>query len=312
MIPAGVLMLLALIVSTLSWAEPPAVTATLSRVEPSDAIARKWVQVKRGSDNLTVNTGMTIQAGDTISMQGKQTSVLLTLPYGQEKRVSQGESPYTFDTHAPGVTDRFFKVAGVLGGEWLKPEKDGTVTSASTGRGGKGPSASANCGCGDNKCLPRIPADMVDPTVKLVAGMRELSFHWVGGGAPYQLRLLMNGEVIQEVNKIEACQITLPSRHWQPGVYTLELRDTGSPKVFRDRSLTFVEASAVPQAPAVLQSTELSQDERTLLEADWLAKQENCAWRLEAVQRVAPLIGWHPLAEDWMQRWAYGEHKCTS
>jgi len=310
MIPAGVLMLLALIVSTLSWAEPPAVTAILSKVEPSDAITRKWVQVKRGADKFPASLNMSIQAGDEIFIKGKHTSVLLSLPNGQPKRVSKGESPYTFSISTPGVIDRFYKVANSLGlFKGISPTTIGTKTSASTGRG---KSNASICGCGDEKCLPRIPADIVEPTVKLVAGMRGLTFHWEGGVTPYQLRLLKNGKVIQEVNKIDACQITLPSRYWKPGVYTLNLRDPNSKKGYTDESLTFVKASALPQVPAELKAAELSQDERTLLEADWLANQENCAWRLEAVQRVAPLIGWHPLAEDWMQRWAYGEHKCTS
>jgi len=306
LIPAGILML-TLIVPTLSWAEPTTVTAILGKVEPSDAITNGWVWVKRGAVKFPASLSMSIQAGDEILIKDKLTSVLLSLLNGQQKRVSQGESPYTFSISTPGVMDRFYKVANSLGLlKGISPTTTGTKTSASTGRGYEN---LENCSCGNAECTLLIPADNVDPIVKLVAGLRGLAFHWVGGTAPYQLRLLMNGEVIQEANKIEACQITLPSRHWQPGVYTLELKDPNSQNGWRDESVTFVEASAVPKSPAELQTADLSLDERTLLEADWLARQEKGAWRLEAVQRVAPLVGKHPLAEGWMQLWAYGQQQ---
>lgn len=299
------LLVASLLSSSLALAGEPAALARLSKVDPSDALAKGWVRVIQGGAARPATLGMTIKAGDEVVLLDTQAAVRLTLPDGGEKWVHYGESPYVFATRAPGVTEGLLKVAAVFGllKNFGSSGGDRVKASASTSRGAEG-----RCGCTDAQCLPVIPADNIAPPVRLVAGSRSLTFHWVGGTSPYRFQVSRNGVVIEAVDQIDACQVTLSNRDWSPGVYSLELRDPHSKSGYRDDSLIFVDAANLPKPPAELSKNDLSQADNLLLEVDWLARQGSGEWRLEAIQRVQPLLGKHPLAELWLQIWAEGKN----
>jgi hypothetical protein len=120
--------------------------------------------------------------------------------------------------------------------------------------------------------------------------------------APYTLSLLQDGKLIQDATVNHGCQVTLPPHDWKPGVYTLVLKDLNSVKGYIDKTLTFVSPQALPPIPAQFNNDELSPPEHQLLYADWLANQDEGAWRLEAVQIAAPFESWD-LARKWLGQW---------
>jgi len=272
-------------------------TATLGKVDPPDAM--KLVVVERSDSKIEPFLGMEILVGDKITLLSKSATVQLVTQDGQRKWVKYADSPFVFTIDSLGFADRFIKIANAydLLKDFIPVNGKGKNVQAEVSRGA--------CGRDGHIC---IPAGKVKPTVKLVAGERGLIFHWVGGAGVYKIRLLMNKRVIQEVSGIEnACHVTLPKHDWRPGVYTLEIMDTIKENTWQDNTLTFVDASALPSFPEDLSSADLSSEERALLQADWLARQGNGAWQLEAVQRVAPLVGRYRLADDWMNFWARGQ-----
>ncbi|BBP44519.1 hypothetical protein [Thiosulfativibrio zosterae] len=282
-------------------------SAVLNKVDPPDAL--QSVFVERNNIKIEPMLGMAILVGDKITLASKSAAVLLVAKNGQRKWVRYPESPYVFSIDSPSLVDSFFKIANTYGLLRDVIPNDGKMEIAQASvRGIDTTVQNYDAGCGCVDCPILIPTVTEQPSVKLVAGERALALYWVGGKSPYKVRLLKNEKVIQEFVGIkDVCHFSLTKHNWQPGVYTLELSDKNEANNWQEKTLTFVDVSDLPSFPDALSSSELDLDERTLLQADWLARQGDGEWQLEAVQRVFPLVGRHKLADDWMHYWARGQ-----
>lgn len=93
------------------------------------------------------------------------------------------------------------------------------------------------------------------------------------------------------------------------GNYTLVIRDSkGLIKGDARRgsvvaNLILLAPGDIPPMPQALAAALLPEETRQLLYADWLARQGEGEWNMEAIQMVAPYAEDYEPAQDWLRQW---------
>lgn len=146
---------------------------------------------------------------------------------------------------------------------------------------------------------------------KLAAGERELHFLWQGGEPPYRLSLVHDDQVIDgsEIEVTKGHEASLPKLTLSPGNYQLRLKDKKgleNPCLTCDawlEDMILVAPADVPPMPEALVNTPLPVETRQLLYAQWLSRQGQGEWRMEAIQHVTPYAKDYEPAADWLRQW---------
>lgn len=155
---------------------------------------------------------------------------------------------------------------------------------------------------------PTIPADQAGFS-NLAAGERALHFRWQGGKPPYRLSLMRDNQTLSEINVATGSAASLPKLPLLAGNYTLVIRDskglikgdTRRGSVVAD--LILLAPADIPPMPQALAAALLPEEARQLLYADWLARQGEGEWSMEAIQMVAPYAKDYEPAQDWLRQW---------
>jgi hypothetical protein len=155
---------------------------------------------------------------------------------------------------------------------------------------------------------PTIPADQTQFS-KLAAGERELHFRWQGGTPPYRLSLIRDEQVLSEINVTKGSEASLPRLAWPPGDYTLVITDKrglasdGHARGSVTANLILFDPADIPPMPSALANSPLPEDARQLLYADWLARQGEGEWSMEAIQQAFPYAKSYSPVGNWLRQW---------
>lgn len=185
----------------------------------------------------------------------------------------------------------------------IKPGQTQAVSASTRGKGARG-----SCPKPDEIDFPSILADQTE-TPKMAAGERALHFMWECGQAPYRLSLVQNDKILNGIDIPSGFEATLPKQNLKPGTYKLVLSDKKGQSqppfgnAYVTENLILVAPADVPPMPAALTKSPLPEETRQLLYADWLAKQGNGEWSMEAIQLVTPYTKTYEPAADWLRQW---------
>lgn len=294
-------------------AATPDTAAWIESVKPKDALTPADAQtpakivILRQGKPLTFNSPVLmaeLKSGDRILFNGENNQAYLNLinSNGALRITAADAKKEGYEVNAkPNST--WNNLVALLTDK-MKPGETQAV-SAST-RGVRG-----SCPKPEEIDFPSILADQTE-TPKMAAGERALHFMWECGQAPYRLSLVQNDKAISEVNIPAGFQATLPKQNLKPGTYKLVLKDKKgfAPGVeplygnaYVTENLILVAPADVPPMPAALAKAPLPEETRQLLYADWLAKQGNGEWSMEAIQHVIPYAKSYEPAADWLRQW---------
>lgn len=271
-------------------------SAKIIEASPVNALREGIIVVKRQGHTVDgAKMGTLLYSGDRILMADKQASlkILVSNQYPPEDITFKeaGKQGYVLQFESSSFLGNVKKILSDFGS--LNPNL-GTV-SASTRKGKE-----------VDELV--IPADPRKASPKMAAGERALHFRWRGGKPPYQLIILKPGQEEIKSEIVSARAVSMPNRNWQPGEYQLVLSQSvglpGGGQGVGEKKLIFVASADIPPMPQEIDELELRKDTRQLLYADWLARQPNGDWILEAIQRVVPLAQEGNIdAADWLQQW---------
>lgn len=267
----------------------------IALINPVDAMEEGSITIQRGKVHLYGKP--ILKPGDVVHIKG-----LASL----KVRMADGNSV---------IIDK--KVAGERG-YLFHPEKVSLFDNLAHKYGfGSAASMVVVAGTRGNKCGQgelAMPANMPDAIpFYLQSGERELHFRWVGGKPPYRLTLSRNGKVLAEGQVDNACEITFHKQIWQPGIYTLDLRDgpclaleQQKDCAWFDERVTVVEPGKLPPMPQEIAKSSLDIVEKQALYAEYLAQEDQGNWRLEALQQLFPWKASNRYALDWLRNWGGG------
>lgn len=155
---------------------------------------------------------------------------------------------------------------------------------------------------------PTIPADQTQFS-KLAAGERALHLRWQGGKPPYRLSLMRDNQILSKLNVPKGSEASLPKLPLLAGNYTLVIRDSkwlnkgDARRSSVVANLILLAPGDIPPMPQALAAALLPEEARQLLYADWLARQGEGEWSMEAIQIVAPYAKDYEPAQDWLRQW---------
>lgn len=285
----------------------PEVAAWIESTSPKDALIAKdahtsKITILRQGNPLVFDTPRMmaeLKSGDRILINDKYTYLNLLTSTGRLRVTADMAKKDGYEINAS--QNSVWRNLVSLVTDKLKPGETQAI-SAST-RGG--------CPQPEEINFPSIPADQTE-TPKMAAGERALHFIWQCGKAPYQLSLVQNDKVINEIKVTAGFEATLPKQNLKPGTYKLVLKDKKgqAPDVdplygnaYVTENLILVAPADVPPMPAELAQSTLPEETKQLLYADWLARQGKGEWSMEAVQHVFPYAKNYEPAADWLHQW---------
>lgn len=264
------------------------------RVSPANALEKKLIVVQRQGHNVDFMREVspwTLSPGDRIFIFHEQAVLTLYVGNRNEERITArmaGKDGYVLQVKANTLL-------GNLWSAFRSPNPH--VSTASTSARGAGV---------ENLDLPALAINPPKPPPKMAAGDRALYFRWFGGKSPYHLTIRQHGKVVSKAKIVGTHAVFLPRRNWQPGEYQLILKCSvdSQTRPFKENRLTFVESADIPPMPKEIAEAELREDMRQLLYADWLSRQGEGDWIMEAIQHVIPLAEEGNLAAaHWLQQW---------
>jgi len=143
--------------------------------------------------------------------------------------------------------------------------------------------ATRNPGNCDAETLP-MSAPVLSATTYLLAGHENVALAWVGGCAPYSLRIAGTAGVVAELDGLKRPLTRVDTQNLAVGKYTLMLSDARSQQLAVALEIT----AEVPAGPAEFDNIETELD--AVAYAAWLANHDNSTWRLESFQQLRPWI----------------------
>lgn len=289
-------------------AATPDTAAWIESVKPKDALTPASAQtsakivILRQGKPLTFNSPVLmaeLKSGDRILINDNQAYLNLINSNGALRITAADAKKEGYEVNAKPNSTWNNLVAFVT--DKIKPGQTQAV-SAST-RGVRG-----SCPKPEEIDFPSIPADQTE-TPKMAAGERALHFMWKCGQAPYRLSLVQNDKILNGIDIPSGFEATLPKQNLKPGTYKLVLSDKKGQSqppfgnAYVTENLILVTPADVPPMPAELAKAPLPAETRQLLYAEWLAKQGNGEWSMEAIQHVIPLAKTYEPAADWLRQW---------
>lgn len=283
------------------------VAAWIESANPSDALTPRNARTKakiviiRQGQPLELNTlaVMTeLKSGDRILINdiNAYLNILTSTGRFQVTAVMAKKGGYEINASTNSLWDNLVALVA----DKIKPGQNQVISASSRGV----PWLQA-------ESAPTIPADQAQNS-KLTAGERALHFRWQGGKPPYHLSLERKDQVLGEVNVIKSSEASLLKLALPPGSYKLVLKDkkgldqdahaiNGYGTV--TANLILVDAAEVPPMPSALAAALLPKEVRQLLYADWLARQGEGEWRMEAIQQIFPYAKTYEPAASWLRQW---------
>ena len=228
----------------------------------------------RGSDKVPVLIGTVVRTGDRVTLP-PGAEVIVQLATG--KPLSLKETTAVPTSPPLGPVARFLRSIGRLFDDEFRQSRV----------------AGSRCG----KCDPKAPAPpplaipLLETEARVLAGPRDLPVTWLGGCGPYAVALLRGYDTVAARRNVETDRVRLDSLSLAPGRFRVVVTDGGGRRV----EGAFEVVSKLPSPPDELarDRTELG----TIAQAVWLAEQEQGRWRLDAFERLRPLIrSGNPLA----------------
>lgn len=138
---------------------------------------------------------------------------------------------------------------------------------------------------GSSSQSPTIP--LLEKTAKvLVAGKRALSLTWQKGTPEYKITLKQGEKVLFE-KLVKDQEFQLPELEFTPGEYQVAIKDSEQRQVILSFTVIKELPPAYPQELTDKSLESLSKPVRLIVQALWLANQEEGKWLFEAYQRVA-------------------------
>jgi hypothetical protein len=266
---------------------------------PSDAQSKPKIVVLRQGKPLAINKSVImteLRSGDRILINDDHAYLNLIISTGPLRvttaDIANKDRGYEIKTHPNSVWSNLVALVK----DKIKPGEIQAVTAATKGKGDG---------------YPSLPADRTEAP-KMAAGERALHFRWLDGEPPYRLSLVRDDQVISEVNVAKDHEATLPKQSLPPGTYKLVLKDKKGlvPDVHPlygnaivTENLMLVAPADVPPMPSALTDSPLPEETRQLLYADWLARQGNGEWTLEAIQHVFLYAKEYKPAAEWLRQW---------
>lgn len=126
----------------------------------------------------------------------------------------------------------------------------------------------------------------------LIAGKTKLYLGWVGGKAPYRVKIVLEGSKKEWTREnLQDTSVMLDNFVASPGRYGVEVKDAKGQVGSQFRIVTETAILKEASAKTGIQHDSLSNSHQTLL-ASWLV--QHAGWRLEAYQRVAGIKGFKP------------------
>lgn len=294
-------------------AAPPETAAWIESVKPKDALTPANAQTKakivvlRQGQPVTFDTPVLmaeLKSGDRIFINDSQAYLNLINSNGALRITAADAKKEGYEVNAKPNSTWNNLVAFVT--DKIKPGQTQAVSASTRGKGTRG-----GCPQPEDINFPSIPADQTE-TPKMAAGERALHFIWQCGKAPYRLSLVQNDKVITEINVPSGFEATLPKQNLKPGTYKLVLKDKKgfAPGVeplygnaYVTENLILVAPTNVPPMPEALANAPLPKETRKLLYADWLSRQGNGEWSMEAIQHLIPYAKNYEPAADWLRQW---------
>lgn len=220
-------------------------------------------------DAVPVQIGTVVMAGDRVTLPADGV-VTVQLANGETAKF---QGPGTFSVPASrslGALASVFQSVGALFDDEYR------LSGTAAARGGES--------CGQDGKVAPIAVPILVPGARIKAGMRDLPMGWRGGCPPFVVTVLSsNGQPLHR-ESIEGWQVRLDQVPLPVGRYSVVITDsTGK------RFDTGLEAAGdTPAMPA-----NLAADTSPLgvtAQAIWLANQDGGRWRLDAFDRLRPLI----------------------
>lgn len=293
-------------------AATPDTAAWIESVKPKDALTSTNAQtppkivILRQGKPLTFNSPVLmaeLKSGDRILFNGENNQAYLNLinSNGALRITAADAKKEGYEVNAKPNSTWNNLVAFVT--DKIKPGQTQAVSASTRGSGTRG-----SCPKPEEIDFPSILADQTE-TPKMAAGERALHFMWECGQAPYRLSLVQNDKILNAVDMPSGFEATLPKQNLKPGTYKLVLSDTKGQSqppfgnAYVTENLILVAPADVPPMPEALAKAPLPEETRQLLYADWLAKQGNGEWSMEAIQLVIPFAKTYEPAADWLRQW---------
>ncbi|KFB68133.1 hypothetical protein [Candidatus Accumulibacter vicinus] len=134
----------------------------------------------------------------------------------------------------------------------------------------------------------------------LSEGRRRIFVVWHGGLPPFRVSLQREGTTtpLTESSDLKVCEAFLPASNLTSGRHVLTITDQAGARLVAEQ-IDVVPSAQRPSAPALPAA---SAQPAWLSAAQWMAEQEDGAWRFEALQDVAARLGDTPEAQAWIQR----------
>ncbi len=268
----------------------------------ADAVA--WIEADAASgkpplrairivrDGKTMAGEAELQACDEVRVVEPGVIVRITTAAGRETLYGGTQSSaFRVPCGDPGLPGRLMAVLRALAGE--SRTAPAAVMAATR-------SAAATSATG---ALLQVPS-LGHSRTELVAGERALRIGWVGGKAPFSVRLTHadSHDTVALARRVARSPATLPPARLVPGRYRLVVRDAAGDTI-DNRDIHVRAGAQLPAPPRALRDAALAPDDHTLLYAYWLEGLGDGAWVLEALQRVATLADPPPAARAWLQRY---------
>lgn len=140
------------------------------------------------------------------------------------------------------------------------------------------------------------------PQSVIVTGHRTLLVPWIGGAAPFDIRLTdAAGHLVAEQPRFSGgCVAQLKMPELPAGRYRITVLDVNGAQM--EESNLFA-GQALPNMPETLKAVSLPELDRQLYYASWLSLTEDGRWAFEAVQRVAAMDCREMAVREWLGRW---------
>ena len=143
----------------------------------------------------------------------------------------------------------------------------------------------------------------------IVAGQRALVVPWVGGTAPFQVKLARlsaigtDPEILADIRVASGSIAQLPMIDLKPGRYSIGVfhsHAAGDARGLEEHNLYVVDASVFPPKPKRLTQAKLGAADEALLFGYYLEGLGDGAWTFEAVQRVFAESSLNEASQQWL------------
>jgi hypothetical protein len=239
-------------------------------IEYQPAAATHTVQRAQDGVSELVGLGTPVHVGDRVVI-GERGAVTIEFANGRRETYTGPQTVLVPAVPPLGVAGRIIQGLRSL----VAQEYRSGTTAATRGTGE----------CAGVADPPPVTAPVLRPVTRLLAGTRDLSLAWLGGCAPYAVRLERGGRSLVDAAGLGRPLLRTDTIVLEPGAYRLAITTSGPAT---GAAFDVIVADALPAAPDGLDADDSPLGH--VARAAWLAELDDGAWRWEAFQLLRPLI----------------------